>query len=165
MEAVEFIRQKDRMCDYYSGRTCTHDESGETCPAMSIDCEITTDELEQLVAIVEKWAKEHPVKPKQERREPEQEQKYIVRADRAGVFFGEIESRTGSEVTMRNVRRIWRWEGANSLSQLAVDGTRAGNMCKFSVAVESMTILGVIEIIPCTAKATKSISEVPEWRF
>ena len=48
-------------------------------------------------------------------------QKYIVRADRAGVFFGEIESRTGSEVTMRNVRRIWRWEGANSISQLAVD--------------------------------------------
>lgn len=92
-------------------------------------------------------------------------QKYIVRADRAGVFFGEIESRTGSEVTMRNVRRIWRWEGANSLSQLAVDGTREGNRCNFSVEVESMTILGVIEIIPCTAKATKSISEVPEWRF
>ena len=92
-------------------------------------------------------------------------QKYIVRADRAGVFFGEIESRTGSEVTMRNVRRIWRWEGANSISQLAVDGTKAGNRCKFSVEVESMTILGVIEIIPCTAKATQSISEVPEWRF
>lgn len=48
-------------------------------------------------------------------------QKYIIRADRAGVFFGEIESRTGGEVTMRNVRRIWRWEGANTLSQLAVD--------------------------------------------
>lgn len=60
MEAVEFIKQKARMCDYYSGRTCTHDDSGETCPAMSIDCEITTDKLEQLVAIVEKWAKEHP---------------------------------------------------------------------------------------------------------
>lgn len=63
MEAVEFIKQKDRMCDYYSDRQCTHDESGETCPAMSIDFEITTDELEQLVAIVEKWAKEHPEKP------------------------------------------------------------------------------------------------------
>lgn len=25
-----------------------------------------------------------------------------------------------------------------------------------------MTILGVVEIIPCTAKATQSISEVPE---
>lgn len=92
-------------------------------------------------------------------------QKYIVRADRAGVFFGEIESRTGSEVTMRKVRRIWRWEGANSISQLAVDGTKAGKICKFSVEVESMTILGVVEIIPCTAKATQSISEVPEWRY
>lgn len=92
-------------------------------------------------------------------------QKYIVRADRAGVFFGEIESRTGSEVTMRNVRRIWRWEGANSISQLAVDGPKAGKICKFSVEVESMTILGVIEIIPCTAKATQSISEVPAWRY
>ena len=66
MEAVEFIRQKDRMCDYYSGRTCTHDDFGETCPAMSIDCEITTDEPGRLVAIVEKWAKEHPEKTKQE---------------------------------------------------------------------------------------------------
>lgn len=100
-----------------------------------------------------------------ERRSIMEQQYYIVRADRAGVFFGQIESRNGSEVTMRNVRRIWRWEGANSISQLAVDGTKAGKICKFSVEVESMTILGVIEIIPCTAKATKSISEVPEWRF
>ncbi len=92
-------------------------------------------------------------------------QKYIVRADRAGVFFGEIESRTGSEVTMRKVRRIWWWSGANSLSQLAVDGTQEPEKCKFTVTVESMIILGVIEIIPCTDMATKSISEVPEWRL
>ena len=71
MEAVEFIKQKNRMCDYYSGRTCTHDDSGETCPAMCIDCEITTDEPEQLVAIVEQWAKEHPGKPEQEQQKPE----------------------------------------------------------------------------------------------
>lgn len=71
MEAVEFMKQKNRMCDYYSGRTCTHDDSGETCPAMCIDCEITTDDLEQLVAIVEKWAKEHPGKPEQEQQKPE----------------------------------------------------------------------------------------------
>lgn len=92
-------------------------------------------------------------------------QKYIVRADRAGVFFGEIESRTGSEVTMRNVRRLWYWDGANSISQLAVDGTARPNNCKFTVTVDSMTILGVIEIIPCSSKAMKSILEVPEWRL
>lgn len=72
MEAVEFIKQKDRMCDYYSDRQCTHDDSGENCPAMSIDCGITTDKLEQLVAIVEKWAKEHPEETEQGQQKQEQ---------------------------------------------------------------------------------------------
>lgn len=47
MEVLEFMKQKNRMCDYYSGRTCTHDDSGETCPAMSIDCEIAKAMAEQ----------------------------------------------------------------------------------------------------------------------
>lgn len=80
MEALEFMKQKDRMCEFYSGRTCTHDDSGETCPAMNIDCEITSDELERLVAIVEKWAKEHPGKPEQERQKlPKREALPIMR--------------------------------------------------------------------------------------
>lgn len=60
METLEFMKQKDRMCNYYCGEACTHDDSGETCPAESINCDISTDNTEQLVAIVEKWAKEHP---------------------------------------------------------------------------------------------------------
>lgn len=60
MEALEFMKQKDRMCNYYCGEACTHDDSGETCPAESINCDISTDKTETLVAIVEKWAKEHP---------------------------------------------------------------------------------------------------------
>lgn len=60
MEALEFMKQRDRMCNYYCGEACTHDDSGETCPAESINCDISTDKSEQLVAIVEKWAKEHP---------------------------------------------------------------------------------------------------------
>ena len=66
---------------------------------------------------------------------------------------------------MRNVRRIWYWDGANSISQLAVDGTQKPKNCKFTVTVDSMTILGVIEIIPCTGKAVKSIQAVKEWRL
>lgn len=73
MEALEFIKQKERMCDYYSGSPCTHDDSGEICPAHNINCYTytMTDQLEQLVAIVEKWAKEHPEKPEQEQQKPE----------------------------------------------------------------------------------------------
>lgn len=89
---------------------------------------------------------------------------YIIRADRAGVFFGHISERDGSEVTMTDVRRIWYWDGAASLSQLAVDGVLNPKNCKFTVCVDEMVILGVIEIIPCTEKAIKSIKDVKPWK-
>lgn len=92
------------------------------------------------------------------------EQNYIVRADRAGVFFGKIKKRSGSEVTMTDVRRIWYWDGAASLSELAVEGTKKPKNCKFTIYVPEMTILGVIEIIPCTDEAEATIIGVPEWR-
>lgn len=94
----------------------------------------------------------------------ENNQKVIVRADRAGVFYGEIKERNGSEVVMTNVRRLWYWEGAASLSQLATEGTTVPGNCKFTVYVPEMTILGVIEIIPCSEKAVTSIEGVKEWR-
>lgn len=91
-------------------------------------------------------------------------EKVIVRADRAGVFYGEIKEKNGSEVVMTNVRRLWYWDGAASLSQLAVNGTVAPHNCKFTVVVPEMTILGVIEIIPCTKKAIASIEGVAVWK-
>ncbi len=92
------------------------------------------------------------------------EQYYIIRADRAGVFFGHIKERRGGEVDMVDVRRLWYWDGACSLSQLAVEGTKAPGECKFTITVPEMTILGVIEIIPCSEEAVRSILGVREWK-
>ena len=94
----------------------------------------------------------------------EKNQKYIVRADRAGVFFGEIISRNGSEVEMANVRRLWYWDGAASLSQLAMEGVKNPRDSKFTVIVNQMTILGVIEITPCTDEAVENIENVAVWK-
>lgn len=91
-------------------------------------------------------------------------QKVIIRANRAGVFYGTIVRKDGDEVELTNCRRIWCWDGAASISELAVHGTRMPSQCKFSVTVESITVLGVIEIIPCTEKAVESIEAVKEWR-
>lgn len=88
----------------------------------------------------------------------------IVRADRAGVFFGKIKARTGDEVVMTEVRRIWYWNGAASISQLAMEGVKHPELSKFTVTVPEMTILGVIEIIPCTEEAVRNIKAVGEWR-
>lgn len=87
----------------------------------------------------------------------------IVRTYSAGVFAGYIESREGKEVVLRNVRRIWYWDGANSLSQLAKDGTLKPKNCKFACEVDKITVTEAIEIIPCTEKAMTSIKGVAEW--
>lgn len=90
--------------------------------------------------------------------------KYIVRCDRSGVFYGEIESRNGQEVTMRNARCLWYWDGAASLLQLAKEGTTEPRNCKFTVYVDELTVVDAIEILPCTDKAADSIEGVSEWR-
>lgn len=95
----------------------------------------------------------------------EELKKVIIRGDRSGVFFGELESRNGREVKLRNCRRLWYWDGACSISELAVNGTSRPENCKFTVVVDSIEILDAIEVIPCTEKAIKSIEDVNIWTY
>ena len=90
----------------------------------------------------------------------------IIRTVNAGVHAGYLHSTdlSNSSVVLKNSRRIWYWEGAASLSQLALEGVKKPKSCKFSVVVPEITLLGVIEIIPCTTLAVQNISEVEIWR-
>lgn len=90
--------------------------------------------------------------------------KVIIRADRAGVFFGTLVRRGGQEVELKDCRRIWYWDGAASLSELAVSGTNRPHNCKFTVTVPSIEVLGVIEVIPCSEKAIENIEGVEVWK-
>ncbi len=94
-----------------------------------------------------------------------EKQKYIIRGDRSGVFYGEISKRDGREITLKNCRRLWYWNGAASLSQLATEGVKFPGNCNFTVTVEELTVLDAIEIIPCTDAACASIEGVPEWKI
>lgn len=89
---------------------------------------------------------------------------YIIRCDRSGVFFGHVAQREGREVTITDARRLWYWDGAASLSQLALEGVKAPENCKFTVTVPELVVLDAIELIPCSDEAVKSINEVPVWR-
>jgi hypothetical protein len=88
----------------------------------------------------------------------------IVRTYSAGVFAGNLESRNGQEVVLRNARRIWYWAGAATLSQLAIDGTNQPKKCKFPEAVDRVELLQAIEILDTTEKAEASIKAVPIWK-
>lgn len=87
----------------------------------------------------------------------------IVRCQWTGVYAGYFESRDGREVTLTNARRIWYWNGAASLSELAMKGTSRPRDCKFPAPVNSVLVLDAIEILPCTPEAKESIQGVPVW--
>lgn len=65
MDAIEFIRERNRMCATYTPKRC------ESCPTdnyggCGVIC-IMIDKIdaERLVPIVEKWSSEHPRKTRQ----------------------------------------------------------------------------------------------------
>lgn len=90
--------------------------------------------------------------------------KVIVRADRAGVFFGELSEQNGTEVKLINARKLWYWEGSCACEELAVNGVVRPQNCKFTVWVDEMIILNVEQIIPCTDTAISSIEGVKIWK-
>lgn len=97
----------------------------------------------------------------------ETKQKCIIRCDRAGVFYAEVAATSnekhGMVADLRHCRRVWYWNGAASLSELATTGPKKPGS-KITVEVEAMTVSGVIEIIPCTAEAVECIDAIKAWR-
>ena len=66
MDAVEFIKERDRMCKSYYDAEKRH--CADECPAHDVQCtnldNLSTD-AEELVARVEKWSAAHPRKTRQ----------------------------------------------------------------------------------------------------
>jgi hypothetical protein len=108
----------------------------------------------------------------------------IIRTHSAGVWFGNIKKVKGtisdvsegaitketnmSIAVLINARRLWYWSGAASLSQLAVEGTKRPNDCKFTVTItdeDGVYLPQVIEVLPCTEQAVKNIKAVKEWKI
>lgn len=94
----------------------------------------------------------------------EKQEFFIVRCDRAGVFFGRIKERTHDEVTMQDVRKIWFWSGAAAVEQLAMTGPRNGSECKITMEVPEMTVMDPVQIIPCTQEAVDVIQRIAVWK-
>lgn len=64
MDALKFIEERNRMCDYYSGDNAL---SGcAECPAFQMMCLSTQSVTAEYIAAVEQWSKEHPRKTRQD---------------------------------------------------------------------------------------------------
>jgi len=88
----------------------------------------------------------------------------IVRADRAGVFFGKLVEKNGTSVALKEVRKLHYWKGAAAVEEISQIGTKEPDNCRFTITVPEMEVEGFIQIIPCTSKAIEVIKLVKEWR-
>ena len=87
----------------------------------------------------------------------------VIRTHSAGVHIGFVKSRTGQEVTLVKSRRLWYWEGAMTLSEVAVTGISKPDSCKVACVVPVIHLTNAIEIIPCTEKAKEIIENIKVW--
>ena len=85
----------------------------------------------------------------------------LVRTRDAGVHCGELAEYGDGCVLLRNARRVWRWRGANSLSEMSLRGA-AEEYTRISEPVERITLIGVIEILYPTPVARANL-ERSRW--
>lgn len=81
----------------------------------------------------------------------------VVRTYSAGVHVGELVDRREKEVDLANARRLWRWQGANTLNEVANHGVGTGS--NVSEPVQAITLTEAIEVISCTDEAEKNLRE------
>lgn len=82
----------------------------------------------------------------------------IVRTRNAGVHCGTLQGEPdGTQIILTDARRVWRWRGANSLSELANNGC-AMEFSRISEPVSKIRIPDYIEVLTCTNEAKKNLS-------
>lgn len=89
-------------------------------------------------------------------------QHVLIRTDSAGVHFGRLESRNGTEATLSDSRRIWSWKGANTLNEVATTGIDQSSS-NVSQPVPEIDLTNVIEVIPLSEPARSNL-EGCTWR-
>lgn len=83
------------------------------------------------------------------------DQTVIVRCRDAGVHFGTLVMYQNRMVQLKDARRIWRWEGANTLNEVSQNGITGGNI---SEPVPEIVLLDACEIIPVTEQAARVLT-------
>lgn len=82
----------------------------------------------------------------------------IVRTYSAGVHVGVLERRDGKEAVLSSARRIWSWQGANTLHEIALRGVAKGSNVSEQVAHIELT--ETIEVLHATPEARANMEAI-----
>jgi hypothetical protein len=87
----------------------------------------------------------------------------VIRSRDSGAHAGLLEYDSGDgRVVLRDARRLWHWNGAATLSEVATVGVDSKS-CRFGSPVR-ITVMQVCEIIDTTAEARRAIEAAPVWK-
>lgn len=86
----------------------------------------------------------------------------LVRTYASGVHCGVLAAVHGQRARLRDVHRIWRWRGANTLSELALRGASTTEWTRISERTPEQEVLDAIELIPCAEEAADNLRS-PRW--
>ena len=86
----------------------------------------------------------------------------IARTFTAGVHIGTVVGQHGEETyILKDARRLWKWEGAFTLSEVATAGVLTKGS-RIAIAVPEILLTNVTELIPTTEAARKTFEAVNE---
>lgn len=87
----------------------------------------------------------------------------IARIERAGVFYGTLDYIDNEIIRLKDTRRIYYWNGALSVTDMAAKGLTGGRISIPVTTVEFMSDK-IVEINECSDEATKSIEAIKPWK-
>ena len=89
--------------------------------------------------------------------------KVIARINRAGVYHGVLDYWDDGIIRLKDVRLIYRWQGALSVTDMAANGI--GNASKVTHPCGEVEFLcrEVIEVNECSDIASKKIEGIKAW--
>jgi len=88
----------------------------------------------------------------------------IIRTYSAGVWYGWVDYDAENNflgVIVKKARRMWKWQNAFSLSELATKG--ASGDTRLAVALPEMKLNRVIELIPVSGEAEKVLNAIKDY--
>jgi hypothetical protein len=85
----------------------------------------------------------------------------VVRTYSAGVHIGTLTEIEGQAVVLTNARRLWKWDGAFTLSEVAIAGIKPKSS-RMAVAVPEILLTQAVEIIPTTETARSTFDATYE---
>lgn len=85
----------------------------------------------------------------------------VVRTYSAGVHIGTVDAIEDTHVSLSNARRIFGWNGAFTLSEVASDGVNI-NTSRISKCIDRILLTEAIEIIPTSVEARQTFDKCHE---